>query len=107
MLAREEHEKLLKKILDTVTSDTPNLIDLADTVEILRKDNEKSLADEKATSKKLEKLETKIGQLKESNINLLLKLGSSTFKPKKEEEEEVKEVAKSTDEQLDEFLKDW
>lgn len=106
MLAREEHEKLLKKILDTVTSDTPNLIDLADTVEILRKDNEKSLADEKATSKKVEKLETQIGQLKESNINLLLKVGSSTFKAKKEDEE-VEGPEKSTDEQLNEFLKDW
>ena len=106
MLAREEHEKLLKKILDIVTSDTPNLVDLADTVEILRKDNEKSLADEKTTNEKVEKLETQIGQLKESNINLLLKVGSSTFKPKKEDEE-VKEPEKSTDEQLNEFLKDW
>lgn len=105
MLAREEHEKLLKKILDIVTSDTPNLVDLADTVEILRKDNEKSLADEKTSNEKLEKLETQIGQLKESNINLLLKVGSSTFKPKKEEE--VKEPEKSTDEQLNDFLKDW
>ena len=106
MLAREEHEKLLKKILDIVTSDTPNLVDLADTVEILRKDNEKSLADEKTTNEKVVKLETQIGQLKESNINLLLKVGSSTFKPKKEDEE-VKEPEKSTDEQLNEFLKDW
>ena len=107
MLKRELHEEILTRILENVKNgDISKLPDITADLELLRKDNIDSLKDYEEVTTKNTKLTENNEKLRNANMDLFLKLGSSQSSKTEEKEKEKEQENVSRETLLNDIIDD-